>query len=288
LEIKEEHIFYKEYTKRNAYAVTFSESFKPNIPMIKGRFIDGKDIKTNQEVAVIGQDLKERINTIERNGKEYVSFEGQEFEIVGIMGVENEENFWNNKLFVNFSSFINAGINFTLSGDYYLDAGEETQGVFNRIYEYFRESYPQIRINEELQDKNLQTPFIKVLMDYHQNIVLILTVVVVLALNIFHITDYWLFRRKREMAVRKLSGCTNIRLALRIIFQYIIIVSFAYIIGFLAYFIVIYFNVLSFLHTSIYFSSTIVAYFFTLGVGLLTTIIPIKRMQKIEIRDALR
>ena len=71
-------------------AIYFSGTYA-NLPMMEGRFFQESDFTAGNRCAVIGKDRRGEI--IRREGKAYIELQGVPFEVLGVMGPEEETAF---------------------------------------------------------------------------------------------------------------------------------------------------------------------------------------------------
>lgn len=73
------------------------------VPMLWGDYFDFSTSWTDTPTAVLGKQYEK--NTVERDGKRYFSFNETEFEVIGIMGTENESRI-NQMMLIDFKSAV--------------------------------------------------------------------------------------------------------------------------------------------------------------------------------------
>lgn len=99
-------------------------------PMIWGQYFDEKTSWADEPLAVVGKSCEEEITEI--NGKRCFSYDGTDYEVIGIMGTANESRI-NEMVFLNFKSVIEIkGIN----TEYVVDIRnqKELNNIGNKIY----------------------------------------------------------------------------------------------------------------------------------------------------------
>lgn len=284
-EIPEDFIMLREYTFSGGFGVLFKGSYEPKPPLIEGRFINRDDIEKHKKVIVIGKALVDKC-TREGNNL-YFIHENQPYEVIGIMGSKNKESGLDSQYYFNFSSLVNDEINFTLDGTYFLDAGENTRMLYNRIEKKVKLIDPSAQMETEIENKKA-VPLYRVIMDEKESFKIIIAVVIVLALNTINTTRNWLESRKTELAVRKMVGINNKSLILRVIVQYEIVITVSFFIGFILYSSIIATKLISFLDGQVYFISSIIGYMFCLIVGLITCIYPIFKIVQLQPKKLMR
>ncbi len=277
-------LFYKEYPFSNGYAVISLGKIADIVPMLEGRFILSEDINHRCPVAVIGKGLVESLITTD--SKRFIVHEMHDYEVVGIMGLERQESVWDNIYFVNF----NAVTRPILNGTFYLDARNkrDTLETFRRIEASVNDTWSGAVISGEPVSLGFKTPLFRALHEEELTVKVIITVVFSLALNTVSITSYWLIPRQRELAVKKLVGYHNTRMALEVIKQYVVLVSLAFCIGLFFYVLILYLDIFDILDSSVYLSTTIISFVFCLLIGIATACVPIYYVCKLEVMEVLR
>lgn len=105
-------------------------------PMISGEYFDRSTSWTGQETAVLGKNYEKDVSV--RDGKKYYRYNDVDYEVIGIMGTEEESRI-NQMVLVDFKSAVRiAGIN----TQYVLDTKKESRiyEIGQKIYDLF--SYP--------------------------------------------------------------------------------------------------------------------------------------------------
>lgn len=67
-------------------------------PLVSGRYYTAKEIKEGEKVALIGTDLEECVR--KDNKKQYIDISGEAYEVLGIVGIENEVSQWDSMVFM--------------------------------------------------------------------------------------------------------------------------------------------------------------------------------------------
>lgn len=151
-------------------------------PMIEGKFFDYDTSWSDTPGIVLGKDCQEAI--VERNGKKYYSYGGTDFEVLGIMGTE-EESRLNHMALLDFKSAVRmTGIN----TDYVLDAGKEPALVevardIDNLFRRYRPAEVWIHVEEGEQisyiarllssDAIMDTMYIMILISFSLSTILV-------------------------------------------------------------------------------------------------------------------
>lgn len=93
------------------------------LPVIQGRFLTSEECKRDTNKAVVGQQYAKEI--YERDNRKYYKLDGNEYEVVGILGRESGSRF-NTMIFLPLKK---VAVRYGLSGTYLVD-GEQTDRLF--------------------------------------------------------------------------------------------------------------------------------------------------------------
>ena len=107
--------------------IYFNETLKYTPPLISGEFLNTEMFNSlNNKYCVIGKNLSSLIK--ERNNQKYVSINGEEYLVIGIMGYSNKESVFDEKFYVNINPHILTDIN----GKWIID-GDNVKGIYDII-----------------------------------------------------------------------------------------------------------------------------------------------------------
>lgn len=177
--------------------IYFNKSYV-NLPMQEGRFFKKKDLRENYDCAVIGKKLIDK--TYKKNSKRYITLEGMEFEVIGIIGYECE-TVMDQYIYIN--GLISKKIfDSSLYQVDFLEGGREDE-ILQYLY-------------EELQKSNVIMESLTRGEDYFNSIVprllysrwfLVMFVCILLCLILLSLE--WINHQKKEIGIRRLLGATN-------------------------------------------------------------------------------
>lgn len=165
-------------------------------PMEEGSYFDFSSSWSDTPAAVIGKQFRQDVQ--ERDGKKYYTYQGTDFEVIGIMGTK-EESRLNRMVMLDFKSAIRMmGINTS----YVLDAGKESALVDagKMIDSLFRRPASVMIFLEEGEDGSLMEQLLSrdAIMD-----TMYATILVSFSLSTILVTFIWLrFRRQLFFAWR--------------------------------------------------------------------------------------
>jgi putative ABC transport system permease protein len=116
----------------------------------------------------------------------------------------------------------------------------------------------------------------------------------VLFINIINITQFWAKGKQKEIGIRKAFGGTNRNIILRIIFEYQLISIFAAILAVLSVFLLKHYPKVFILieqsnfNRDTYMQSVFFMIIFSVILGTVTALIPVKQVLKMEANDIIR
>lgn len=172
-----------------------------NVPMLSGNYFDASTSWTDSPRLVIGKDYEKDAYT--KAGVRYYAYENEEYEVIGIMGTEEDSRI-NHMIMMDFKSAVRlAGIN----TEYVLDTVEQTEidDVGRELYYGFRSpAEVSIVLNQKMGESFLsrvlsgeqivRTMYIVILMSFSLSTVLV--------------TVIWLRFRQQLFFAWNLSGYT--------------------------------------------------------------------------------
>jgi len=164
----------------------------------EGRFFTQEDFSSHAPVAVIGSKLMPDI--ILENGVQYIGWNSQRFEVVGIF--ETTETHLDNSLYLNLGFLLN---NSFIAGSYFLD-GTDPEAIYQSFYvlaDNLNESY--FIIPHEFREH----------WDYvlnPGNELLLYLVMIAVQSNLIITTIFYIARKKYKVAIQKMCGMTSMEL----------------------------------------------------------------------------
>lgn len=202
-------------------AIYFNDTYV-NLPIKQGRFFNKSDFIKDSFTAVIGKDLEDK--TFNKDDKKYISINEIDYEIIGVLGYENQTLF-DNYIFINgctmtsvFSSKI-YNVDVLKSNDYENFADELVCELNNQGIEC--ELLTQVDAFTNKFIPRLQYSGIFIL-------VIILNLICLLLISI-----QWLNQQKRNYCIKRLLGAGTLRIFLSILKKYILIVLISCISGYI-------------------------------------------------------
>ncbi len=167
-----------------------------NVPMKEGRFFQKDDFFQGRKLAVIG---KEYAGTEDRAGKKYINYQGDYFEVIGIIGGEVKSK-------VDYMAYLNIDAlfdsDFISSGIYVLDSNKNTQFLYSKLVSLLAHKDDNSIFQIESNIKGTGRLFGSVPSDKK---ILVVSIIIVFIMNILF-ASYWVYKKRILIAIQKLVG----------------------------------------------------------------------------------
>lgn len=198
-------------------AVYFNKYYV-NFPMKSGRFFRKSDLTAGSKVAVIGKKLE--TDCYSRDDKKYILIEGQEYEVVGVIGYE-EETIIDNCVYINMLA--SEGV--VETNLYTLDVWGEKTTAEEDFYNLLSTEGLEIKELTDTQSYGM-TIFLKILYG-RWFIWLFLCNILCIAV----VSVQWIKLQKQEIGIRRLVGGSVIDIVRRMTAKYLSYVGISVIIS---------------------------------------------------------
>ena len=262
--------------------IYFNENLKYTPPLINGEFLNTEMFNSlNGKYCVIGKNLSNLIK--EKNNQKYVSINGEEYSVIGTMGYSNKESVFDEKFYIN----INPDILTDINGKWIID-GDNVNGMYDVLSTRAQSIDNDIKISLLSLDR-AESSIANVFSNKIYLIVIFALVILTLLLNIVNVTNNYIIKRRKEFGIRRVYGSTKRKLYLKIIYEYQIMAIEGFILAQLVYFLIIKFNKYPIIFgEKLNFLSSIFSFFFLLLIGVIVSIIPIKKSNKLSPSQAMK
>lgn len=198
-----------------------NKNIEGEIPIYKGHFIS-KENDDNKEV-LIGLDL-ERF-CYDSGGKKKIDIYGESYNVVGVMGYENRDSKWNNRLVLRFKDMPYKNMNQIESGNFIIQI-ESDRNDIDIISKKFKDDIskygidPIININQiSYKDET----YSNILGNNRFLFKMILMVYIFSIINLIFISIKWIRTIYHEVGVMKSCGMSNFFIIRRIFIEIFII-----------------------------------------------------------------
>lgn len=261
-------------------AMYFNGKLKSEPPMVEGDFLRKKDFNAENKYCVIGKKLKDLIRY--KDGKGYISIDGNDYLVIGIMGKNNRSSAFDETFYVNFNATI------PVDNSSWIIDGEDSSETYGTLKSSLVKLDKDIIITNSSLDE-LRSSFSSILSDRFYIIIITALVILTLMLNIINTTNLYINNRKKEFGVRRTFGATKLQVYKRIIIDYQLMAISAFIISQITYILIIKFKMLPFVFgEKILIKSTTYSFIVLLIVGTLVSIIPIIKSNKFEPNEVMK
>lgn len=202
-----------------------------NFPILEGRNFTLDDITCKDKKILVGKNLKQQI--VNKNNKDYFIIDREEFEVVGILGVEEKKSGYDDTFIINLRS-----TNEFLDTRAMLKLGvsnlTELEGILKEYKTFFENNNTYINITDENhRNPNLVDIFMKNA-DFANIFILVFAMGI---MNLVIVMVYWMNKNIKEIGIRKAYGATNMQISLHILKQYELGIVFSVVIGTLMHFL---------------------------------------------------
>lgn len=263
----------------NGNAIYFSKfkNIENMYPMLKGEFFKEKSFLEDKPEAVVGKNVYDKCEDID--GTKYFQYLSINYKVIGVMGYEDRESKFDSNFLINFNSYLNAFDNINNEG-YMIDSAINTKKVYNDLDTDLKSLDGKVSMIEE-NNKN-RNPIVESLIDSFEVLSVVLVLIAVVFLNTFNICINWILSKSREISIKKALGGTNTKIILELVFEYLKITISACIFGSLVYFFIIKFGLIKIYSGDIYLLGSIGTFIITNLLGLISILIPARRILNIK------
>ena len=289
-------LFHIEGSGVNIYNKVSGEYFKNNdvwhYPLVSGKYFTADDVKKGNKVILIGSELDEY--SYKRNNLKYIKVEGEEYQVLGIIGFKDQSSDWDGRMIMPCTSFPKEfykeyvkhkylSISFIMynnSGDLKnTESSIKSQGekLFKKVY------------FDDLG--HIQTGDVLALLIANPDQILQIALIGYIVTLIFaiNITVFWIEKRKYEISVRKAFGFTNGSI-MKMIFMEMI--GFAFVSFIIAIIVQVVLNLLvgsiANYTLKLYLPNLVIGLVVVLLTALITTLIPAIKAIRVQPAEALK
>lgn len=191
-----------------------------NLPMESGRFFKKSDFVTGNKVAVIGKNKKNEV--YEKNGVQYITVEGSEYTVLGIIGYDTETVI-DNYIYINMlSGSVTQDSIFKLDCLYSNNADDTAELLVN----YLKER----NINAEIL--STEQTFASTVIPKVISARWFICLLTACFLCIWLTSIQWLKDQKRDICIRRLVGASSADIALMLSIKYLMILFLSLVVGY--------------------------------------------------------
>ena len=209
-------MFHIDGTEVNSYRQASGEYFLDenvwHFPIVKGDYYTADDVKNGNKVVLIGSSLEKY--TYEKNDKEYIKIEGDEYCVVGIIGFENQASPWDGRIVMPYTalpqSYFDAALKKQHEAISFIIYNED--GDYSGAEDYITNQGEKIFSDFNLEDVGpiVSDNVLKLVATNPDNLIIVALVgYIITVIYAINITVFWMEKRKYEISVRKAFGFTN-------------------------------------------------------------------------------
>lgn len=272
--------------------IYFNKNTYNKPPILNGRFFEQNDFEKDTHLVVIGKGLTDLL--ISKENKRYLIYNNIYYEVIGIIGYKNKSSVYDDSFFMNLSqASLNNEKNLGSVIWKFDNINMNQDNSLNNIYKKLSKIDSRIQISK-VDNSNVFNPLRESLKINKSIIIIFIILLLVIFLDIINFSLQWAYSYKKEIGVRKAYGGTTTNIIIRFVKSYQIISIVACIIAILVYTILDkYTSVIADLNffnisTHIDFISTITLIIFSLIVGLVVAVIPMKLILRIEANEIIK
>ena len=274
----------------NLTAVMFNEKPEWTIPICDGRYLSIDESLSDKKVAVIGNALKSLIK--KENGKKIIIFNNENFEVIGIAGKTNRDSLWDDCIYVpmkslpieiknNIDNQNRISITIKKNGQYPKDEYKRMDELVKKI-----DGSASINAANLKVDKDPMANFWGEVSNFTIFAILILAIAVI---NVVNLSMYWIYDRKKEIALRKVVGATDYKIFKLVLKEMISLAIIGAILALLIQEILsVYFKDWLQIPIDLSLANFIVALCVIIVCGLMTSLIPTKLTLKLQPNEVMK
>ena len=230
-------VFCEETNSLNRVELLLKISEELPYKVISGHIPGTKEEDAGKRVVAVGR--KKYRNAIDKNGKKYLTYCMEEYEVVGVLG--SESDYWDNRVVFHIDSIGERTLNYILdkennfeihidSNNYTTDElKEEYHTLYTNIVNADNMASVHAIVDTSEGEETISSTY------YQENIRVNYIVYIFCLINNVIISYFWIISRRKEIAVRQTFGYSKLRLAGMLVKDMIIMIITA-----LAFFIAVY------------------------------------------------
>lgn len=277
--IQSDYILLRNSEFEDKCGIIFRGTIKNSPKLLSGRFFKEDDFNCGKKYIVLGKELKSNIET--REGKDYYYINNEYYEVIGIMGDSKKPTSNDYDLFFNLDSlFLDSNI--LLSGNYYLEVNNKSKEVYYYIESLSKEINCNLVLKDIERDKDLLS---EIIINKSFTIGYILKILSIFVINLILIMNYWIDKKKKEIAIKRAMGGNKIKVFFGLIREILVISLSSFVVGYILYILISYIKT-GYIHAYIY--SIFIVFGITLILAMLVSLIVIKKINKMELAEIMR
>lgn len=252
-------------------------------PIVEGRYYSIEEVGVGLKVALIGNGLKKYMDC--RNGKNFIKIFGEEYEVIGIVGIEDKESLWDERVFMPVKALPLVNKEKMQGGNVSLifyNSDNNTYDEIKNFHDRILKNWPKAEITEvkPIETENLTK---NAIVNTDSLLFIGVLVYIISVINAINIVSFWIEQRRYEIGVRKAFGHSNMQIAYLIFQEILGIAIVSCIIALLIQILIGVFinNVLGYT-LELYATNLVTGAIGTLSTALITSSFPIVKSLKVQ------
>lgn len=202
----------------------------PKYRLVSGGYPTEEMLESKNRYVVLG--IYKKSLTHSRGGKDYITIEGEEYEVCGYVSAKNSrvldnkvilfaDNIGQNMLDCMYYQYISGSVFLSYNSDTYGNIYNEVEKQIKKTAQSYEEKYAMNeffceRMNMRLSHGACTGSFSTAVVSYEYNLLAKLIYVFCIFVVIF-VFEFWILVRKNEFAIRKINGYTNMKIFMLIV-----------------------------------------------------------------------
>lgn len=207
----------------SAQGIYLKENLKIIPELVEGRFFNKNDFyKNNEKLAVIGKGLINQ--TVEKDENRYITFNKEEYKVIGIMGNEKRQKMYDYTMIFNINSLIDNENYAKVSDGWYISSYDKNKNLSEVINEV-NSQLSGLGSDSSLMEveANIQPNPTATALKNNKNMIYYFSVLIgAIALNIFIVVYQWIGELEKQIGIRKAFGAKKWQIYYLVFKNYII------------------------------------------------------------------
>lgn len=216
----------------------------PKYKIVSGRYPDEEMLKSGNRYVVLG--VYKKSLTYNRDGKDYITVEGEEYEVCGYVSADNSRildnkvilfagNMGENMLDCMYYQYISGSVFLSYNSDVYFNIYNDIKSHIKQTsVSYDEQSFTITALNERMQLRLSDGPYIGTFStavgtgeyDSFAKFVYVFCIFLVI-----FVLEFWILKRKNEFVIRKICGYSNTRIFIIIVKEIFIVMLISLVIS---------------------------------------------------------
>lgn len=216
----------------------------PKYKIVSGRYPDEEMLKSGNRYVVLG--VYKKSLTYNRDGRDYITIEGEEYEVCGYVSADNSRildnkvilfagNMGENMLDCMYYQYISGSVFLSYSSDTYFNIYNDIKSHIKQTsLSYDEQAFTITALNERMQlrlsDGSYSGSFSAAVGTGEYNLFAKFIYIFCIFLVIF-VLEFWMLKRKNEFVIRKICGYSNTKIFIMIVKEIFIVMFISLVIS---------------------------------------------------------